>query len=252
MGLDCYLCKVIDIEELNLPKFKILGDLEDSISDDITYFLKSELLGEDATSYSKNFYKKYKNYFVNIKIPHWDLKSWFKEHNLNIDDYECVGAGSGWDEKGEYDEFEFVLKSKLKDSEKITKDNVVKGVIEFVKLDIKKEENENIHETKISEDLSKIIIVDRDNDTVRIKYVDDEIIFAKDLGYQRKGMISEFYDEILTDCWYESSENAKKVEPMNFVLNNDDLDRCKQFAEEGEPILNWKLNSEKEFVWFAY
>jgi hypothetical protein len=77
MGLDCYLCKVVDIEELNFPKFKILGDLEDSISDDITYFLKSELLGEDATSYSKNFYKKYKNYFVNIKIPHWDLKSFY-------------------------------------------------------------------------------------------------------------------------------------------------------------------------------
>ena len=209
MGLDCYLCKVIDIEELNLPKFETLDDLEDSISDDITYFLKSELLGEDATSYNKKFYEKYKNHFVNIKIPHWDLKSWFKEHNLNIDDYECVGAGSGWDEKGEYDEFEFVLKSKLKDSEKITKDNVVKGVIEFVKLDIKKEENENIHETKISEDLSKIIIVDRDNDTVRIKYVDDEIIFAKDLGYQRKGMISEFYDVSMGPRHYSRGNNIR-------------------------------------------
>lgn len=79
-----------------------------------------------------------------------------------------------------------------------------------------------------------------------------ENIYVKEIGYQRKGMKYEFYKEFYGSCWYVNGNDTEiqETETKYFVINNEDLNQMKKYAENDEPIKNWKLEND-EFIYIS-
>lgn len=100
-----------------------------------------------------------------------------------------------------------------------------------------------------------------DSDGTEITFHQDDLVLVdieikylpvKSISYQRKGMNREFYTQYLAGCWYVSSDTSiNEDDSLDFAIAQDELERAKQFAVDGEPIHNWKLN-EMQFVEFNY
>jgi hypothetical protein len=77
------------------------------------------------------------------------------------------------------------------------------------------------------------------------------VLCYKQQEYQRKGMIPAFYDEFLSGVWYASSEKGNKEDSIEFIFDNETLERFKKYLDpEKAPheSAGWSL-AEDEFIW---
>lgn len=75
---------------------------------------------------------------------------------------------------------------------------------------------------------------------------------VRSVAYQRKGMVGSFYTQFLAGCWYVSQETELDADDSkDFVSTQQDLDKTKEFCEDGYPLKCWVLE-DNQFVEFNY
>ena len=98
-----------------------------------------------------------------------------------------------------------------------------------------------------------------DNSTVEVcwdecewKEIPVKKLPVRAVAYQRKGMVGGFYTQFLAGCWYVSEETELDADDSkDFVLTQQDLDKAKEFCEDGYPLKGWVLQGN-QFVEFNY
>lgn len=201
---------------LDLYKMKVLKKVDfDLLSENEKSRFEPMTKYEDEDNISTlNFFKKFNDYIVVENVEFYDFESKFKELGLDSNNYKQISYSSGeYDENDKFDNLEY-----FEFQNETNKDDTFKLYTKNLKTIFKPVEN----------------------------------IYVKEIGYQRKGMKYEFYKEFYGSCWYVNGNDTEiqETETKYFVIDNEDLNQMKQYAENDEPIKSWKLEND-EFIYIS-
>lgn len=180
------------------------------------YFIKDESAEENK--YRSQLFLVFKDY---LKKEKKDLISWKetfekKYPDLNMDDYElsCIS---------EY----YIFREKNSTDNPLSFDN----------------ENELISKNKV---------FFKDDELV-LEEVEVDILYVKEVAYQRKSMLDGFYNNFIQSCWYvRNNSGISEYESNDFVLSEDKFKEAQSYGSEHSPIKSWEFVEGKDFIYFSY
>lgn len=80
-----------------------------------------------------------------------------------------------------------------------------------------------------------------------------DVLYVKEVGYQRKSMNNDFYNNFIRSCWYiNNSSDINEYESNDFVLSVDKFKEAQGYAGESSPIKSWDFVEGKDFIYFSY
>ena len=64
--------------------------------------------------------------------------------------------------------------------------------------------------------------------------------------------MDDFYKKFYGNCWYVNGEDTeiKEEDEMFFVLNNEELNKMKEYVEQEAPSMSWVLE-KNQFVYIS-
>ena len=180
------------------------------------YFIKDESAEENK--YRSQLFLVFKDY---LKKEKKDFISWNetfekKYPDLNMDDYElsCIS---------EY----YIFREKNSTDNPLSFDN----------------ENELISKNKV---------FFKDDELV-LEEVEVDILYVKEVAYQRKSMLDGFYNNFIQSCWYvRNNSGISEYESNDFVLSEDKFKEAQSYGSEHSPIKSWEFVEGKDFIYFSY
>lgn len=180
------------------------------------YFMKDE--DSDDNKYRKQLFVIFKDYVKKVKKDFINWKETFEKKypDLNMDDYElaCIS---------EY----YIFRKNDSNDNPLSFDDEDK-------LEMK----------------NKVFF--KDNELV-LEEIEVDIIYTKEVGYQRKSMNNDFYNNFIRSCWYiNNSSDVSEYESNDFVLSADKFKEAQSYAGESSPIKSWDFVEGKDFIYFSY
>lgn len=180
------------------------------------YFIKDESAEENK--YRSQLFLVFKDYLKKEKKDFISWKETFEKKypDLNMDDYElsCIS---------EY----YIFREKNSTDNPLSFDN----------------ENELISKNKV---------FFKDDELV-LEEVEVDILYVKEVAYQRKSMLDGFYNNFIQSCWYvRNNSGISEYESNDFVLSADKFKEAQSYAGESSPIKSWDFVEGKDFIYFSY
>lgn len=180
------------------------------------YFIKDESAEENK--YRSQLFLVFKDYLKKEKKDFISWKETFEKKypDLNMDDYElsCIS---------EY----YIFREKNSTDNPLSFDN----------------ENELISKNKV---------FFKDDELV-LEEVEVDILYVKEVAYQRKSMLDGFYNNFIQSCWYvRNNSGISEYESNDFVLSEDKFKEAKSYGSEHSPIKSWEFVEGKDFIYFSY
>ena len=180
------------------------------------YFIKDESAEENK--YRSQLFLVFKDYLKKEKKDFISWKETFdkKYPDLNMDDYElsCIS---------EY----YIFREKNSTDNPLSFDN----------------ENELISKNKV---------FFKDDELV-LEEVEVDILYVKEVAYQRKSMLDGFYNNFIQSCWYvRNNSGISEYESNDFVLSEDKFKEAQSYGSEHSPIKSWEFVEGKDFIYFSY
>lgn len=180
------------------------------------YFIKDESAEENK--YRSQLFLVFKDYLKKEKKDFISWKETFEKKypDLNMDDYElsCIS---------EY----YIFREKNSTDNPLSFDN----------------ENELILKNKV---------FFKDDELV-LEEVEVDILYVKEVAYQRKSMLDGFYNNFIQSCWYvRNNSGISEYESNDFVLSEDKFKEAQSYGSEHSPIKSWEFVEGKDFIYFSY
>lgn len=180
------------------------------------YFIKDESAEENK--YRSQLFLVFKDYLKKEKKDFISWKETFEKKypDLNMDDYElsCIS---------EY----YIFREKNSTDNPLSFDN----------------ENELISKNKV---------FFKDDELV-LEEVEVDILYVKEVTYQRKSMLDGFYNNFIQSCWYvRNNSGISEYESNDFVLSEDKFKEAQSYGSEHSPIKSWEFVEGKDFIYFSY
>lgn len=180
------------------------------------YFIKDESAEENK--YRSQLFLVFKDYLKKEKKDFISWKETFEKKypDLNMDDYElsCIS---------EY----YIFREKNSTDNPLSFDN----------------ENELISKNKV---------FFKDDELV-LEEVEVDILYVKEVAYQRKSMLDGFYNNFIQSCWYvRNNSGISEYESNDFVLSEDKFKEAQSYGSEHSPIKSWEFVEGKDFIYFSY
>lgn len=180
------------------------------------YFIKDESAEENK--YRSQLFLVFKDYLKKEKKDFISWKETFEKKypDLNMDDYElsCIS---------EY----YIFREKNSTDNPLPFDN----------------ENELISKNKV---------FFKDDELV-LEEVEVDILYVKEVAYQRKSMLDGFYNNFIQSCWYvRNNSGISEYESNDFVLSEDKFKEAQSYGSEHSPIKSWEFVEGKDFIYFSY
>lgn len=180
------------------------------------YFIKDESAEENK--YRSQLFLVFKDYLKKEKKDFISWKETFEKKypDLNMDDYElsCIS---------EY----YIFREKNSTDNPLSVDN----------------ENELISKNKV---------FFKDDELV-LEEVEVDILYVKEVAYQRKSMLDGFYNNFIQSCWYvRNNSGISEYESNDFVLSEDKFKEAQSYGSEHSPIKSWEFVEGKDFIYFSY
>lgn len=180
------------------------------------YFIKDESAEENK--YRGQLFLVFKDYLKKEKKDFISWKETFEKKypDLNMDDYElsCIS---------EY----YIFREKNSTDNPLSFDN----------------ENELISKNKV---------FFKDDELV-LEEVEVDILYVKEVAYQRKSMLDGFYNNFIQSCWYvRNNSGISEYESNDFVLSEDKFKEAQSYGSEHSPIKSWEFVEGKDFIYFSY
>lgn len=180
------------------------------------YFMKEE--DSDDNKYRKQLFVIFKDYVKKVKKDFIAWKETFEKKypDLNMDDYElaCIS---------EY----YIFRKKDSTDNPLSFDD--------------EDELEIKHK-----------VFFKDNELV-LEELEVEVLYTKEVGYQRKSMNNDFYNNFIRSCWYvNNSSDVGEYESNDFVLSSDKFKEAQSYGSESSPIKSWDFVEGKDFIYFSY
>lgn len=180
------------------------------------YFIKDESAEENK--YRSQLFLVFKDYLKKEKKDFISWKETFEKKypDLNMDDYElsCIS---------EY----YIFREKNSTDNTLSFDN----------------ENELISKNKV---------FFKDDELV-LEEVEVDILYVKEVAYQRKSMLDGFYNNFIQSCWYvRNNSGISEYESNDFVLSEDKFKEAQSYGSEHSPIKSWEFVEGKDFIYFSY
>ena len=180
------------------------------------YFIKDESAEENK--YRSQLFLVFKDYLKKEKKDFISWKETFEKKypDLNMDDYElsCIS---------EY----YIFREKNSTDNPLSFDN----------------ENELISKNKV---------FFKDDELV-LEEVEVDILYVKEVAYQRKSMLDGFYNNFIQSCLYvRNNSGISEYESNDFVLSEDKFKEAQSYGSEHSPIKSWEFVEGKDFIYFSY
>lgn len=180
------------------------------------YFIKDESAEENK--YRSQLFLVFKDYLKKEKKDFISWKETFEKKypDLNMDDYElsCIS---------EY----YIFREKNSTDNPLSFDN----------------ENELISKNKVF----------FKDDELLLEEVEVDILYVKEVAYQRKSMLDGFYNNFIQSCWYvRNNSGISEYESNDFVLSEDKFKEAQSYGSEHSPIKSWEFVEGKDFIYFSY
>lgn len=180
------------------------------------YFIKDESAEENK--YRSQLFLVFKDYLKKEKKDFISWKETFEKKypDLNMDDYElsCIS---------EY----YIFREKNSTDNPLSFDN----------------ENELISKNKVF----------FKDDEIVLEEVEVDILYVKEVAYQRKSMLDGFYNNFIQSCWYvRNNSGISEYESNDFVLSEDKFKEAQSYGSEHSPIKSWEFVEGKDFIYFSY
>lgn len=180
------------------------------------YFIKDESAEENK--YRSQLFLVFKDYLKKEKKDFISWKETFEKKypDLNMDNYElsCIS---------EY----YIFREKNSTDNPLSFDN----------------ENELISKNKV---------FFKDDELV-LEEVEVDILYVKEVAYQRKSMLDGFYNNFIQSCWYvRNNSGISEYESNDFVLSEDKFKEAQSYGSEHSPIKSWEFVEGKDFIYFSY
>lgn len=180
------------------------------------YFIKDESAEENK--YRSQLFLVFKDYLKKEKKDFISWKETFEKKypDLNMGDYElsCIS---------EY----YIFREKNSTDNPLSFDN----------------ENELISKNKVF----------FKDDEIVLEEVEVDILYVKEVAYQRKSMLDGFYNNFIQSCWYvRNNSGISEYESNDFVLSEDKFKEAQSYGSEHSPIKSWEFVEGKDFIYFSY
>lgn len=180
------------------------------------YFIKDESAEENK--YRSQLFLVFKDYLKKEKKDFISWKETFEKKypDLNMDDYElsCIS---------EY----YIFREKNSTDNPLSFDN----------------ENELMSKNKVF----------FKGDELVLEEVEVDILYVKEVAYQRKSMLDGFYNNFIQSCWYvRNNSGISEYESNDFVLSEDKFKEAQSYGSEHSPIKSWEFVEGKDFIYFSY
>lgn len=80
----------------------------------------------------------------------------------------------------------------------------------------------------------------------------DKELNVQEIGYQRKGMNSDFYTKFVSGCWYINTDTELAPEDsIEIISTQEQFDKMKTFSDGG-PVNYWEFIEGEDLIYLSY